>query len=311
MTSRLKIAIQKDGGRLTVSSKDFLEKIGFGFFDPGNKLSVVSRDGEAKIFFLRASDIAEKVSRGVVDLGIVGMNAVVGEYSKCKVKVIDGEPQIVIDRAARNKVHIFADLKFGNCRLVFAVPKNSKIRKFSDLASQRIATSFPKIVKVFLGNQKIKNYKIVQMAGSVEIAPETGEADAIADLVETGRTLADHGLQEIGGILESRALVIANQKFRKSKKGKIILDELKLRIDSVEKAADKKYAMLNCRENDLAAVERALPAADAPTILPLAKKGAVAVQAVMTEKEFWTALPQLKKAGAHDILLLNVEKIVA
>ena len=310
MAARLKIALQKNGGRLTEDSIKFLRSVGYGFSPVGDKLTVVSTGGEAQIFFMRAKDIPEKVYRGVVDIGIVGADVVASGYSKLEVLVENGQAKVRIDREANNKVFVFESLDFGSCRLAFASLKNSLIKGIKDLRNKRIATSYPQLVEAFLDKSGIDKYEIVDMSGSVEIAIESGEADAIADLVQTGRTLEAHNLQEIGGVFESQALIIANQKFRKSTKGKEILDNLRSRINAALLAADKKYLVLNCREKDLPKIKKIMPALEAPTILPLAKKGEFALQSVATEKEFWAVLPKLKKAGAKDILILNVEKII-
>jgi ATP phosphoribosyltransferase len=302
----LKIAIQKKGGKLHKDSVEFLNSLGYRISDFSDKLSVRTYEKDAQIFFLRSGDIPAKIAQGIIDLGIVGANTVAGKYTKLK----NEKALIQIDYAARNKIAIIENLEFGFCRLVLATPQNAKIKKIKDLTSKKIATSYPEIVKTFFSNSQIKNTKIILLSGSVEIAPESGEAEAIADLVETGKTLKMHNLREIKDIFKSQALLIANPKFAKSLQGKKVCAEIKMRLQAIQSASKKKYVMLNCTSKNLLKIEKILPSANAPTVLSLAKPDEFAVHSVLTEKEFWQILPQLKNAGARDILLLNIEKLI-
>ena len=286
MPSRLKIAIQKKG-RLSGQSLELLRKIGLKLAVNGQYLVLKCTDFPADVLLLRDDDIPAFVARGGADIGIVGQNVVI-ESGK--------------------KVREVLPLGFGRCRLAIAVREKSKLKTLKQLKNKTISTEYPNSTKKFFRKLGV-NIKLAEISGSAEIAPEMGLCDAIADIVDTGITLEAHNLVPLNPpIFESQAVLIASPKLSVVKKN--ILEELKNRIVAVREAGDKKYVMLNCREKNLTAVEKILPAMDAPTILPLAKKGEVAVHSVMTEKEFWDVLPKLKKAGAKDILLLNVEKLV-
>lgn len=286
MPSRLKIALQKKG-RLAEASFDLLKKIGLSFSANGQYLVLKCQDFPADILLLRDDDIPAFVARGSADLGIVGQNVI---------------------RESGKKVREVAPLGFGVCRLALAVPKGSKSKTIRGLKNATIATEYPNSTKKFFRAKKIP-IKLAELSGSAEIAPEMGVADAIADIVDTGTTLEAHGLIPLDPpIFRSEAVLIANPKLSKQKKD--LLGDLVARIEAVQAAGNKKYVMLNCREKDLAKIEKIMPCLEAPTILPLAKKGEYALQSVASEKEFWEALPKLKAAGAKDILLLNVEKIV-
>lgn len=285
MSTRLKIAIQKKG-RLAEQSFELLKKIGLNFDLAGQYLVRKCADFPADVVLLRDDDIPAFVSRGSADIGIVGQNVV--WESGAKVKEI-------------------STLGFGKCRLVVAVPKG-KLKSVKDLKGMTIGTEYPNSTKKFFQKLGIK-VALAEISGSAEIAPEMGLCAAIADIVDTGSTLEAHGLVPLDPpIFESEAVLIASPKI--SIKDQKLLKDLYGRIVAVQAAVDKKYVMLNCKEKDLAAIEKILPAMDAPTVLPLAKKGEVAVHSVMTEKEFWEVLPKLKKAGGKDVLLLNVEKLV-
>jgi len=264
-----------------------LKKIGLNFVANGQYLVLKCLDFPADILLLRDDDIPAFVARGSADIGIVGQNIV---YESGK------------------KVREIQKLGFGVCRLAVAVPKNSKFRKISDLKNSTIATEYPNSTKKFFRAKKIP-IRLAELSGSAEIAPEMGVADVIADIVDTGTTLEAHNLIAIEPpIFKSEAVLVANLKLSKAKKD--LLSDLQNRIAAVQKAVGKKYVVLNCSAKNLAKIEKIMPAFEAPTILPLAKKNEFALQSVASEKEFWMALPKLKAAGARDILLLNVEKIV-
>lgn len=286
MTARLKIALQKKG-RLADESFALLRKIGLSFVANGHYLVLKCTDFPADILLLRDDDIPAFVARGSADLGIVGQNVI---------------------RESGKKVREIAPLGFGVCRLAVAVPRGSKFKKITDLKNSTIATEYPNSTRKFFREMKIP-INLAELSGSAEIAPEMGVADAIADIVDTGTTLEAHNLVPLEpAIFRSEAALIADPKLSAAKKQ--LLVDLVARIEAVQKAADKKYVVLNCSEKNLAKIEKLLPALEAPTVLPLAKKGEFALQSVATEKDFWAALPRLKAAGAKDILLLNVEKIV-
>lgn len=139
-----------------------------------------------QILLLRQVDIPKMVERKKIEYGIVGKNC-----------VIEGNYKVKIDK----------EFEFGNCVLVLAVINNSKIKKVSQLSGKTIATSYPVLLKKYLKKQKI-NCKILELSGSVEIAPALGLADAICDLVQTGKTLVDNDLRQIECIFRSNAVMI-------------------------------------------------------------------------------------------------------
>jgi len=281
----IKIAVQKKG-RLADKSIQLLQKIGLEFEISEQKLSVKCTNYPAEILFIRDDDIPEFVRDGIADLGISGEN-------------------IVWEKTV--EVKNLLKLGFGNCALILAVPKKSKIKAVKDLAGSRIVTSYPQSAAKFLSQNKIKA-EIIKIAGSVELAPEIGLGNAIIDLVATGATLERHGLKPIMEIYKSEAVLIANPKSCLNKKEHI--EELLIRLKAVLASQGKKYVMLNVHKKNLLAIEKILPSLDAPTILPLAKEDELSVHTVMSESQFWQILSKLKQAGAKDILVLDIEKMV-
>lgn len=286
MSVRLKIAIQKKG-RLADFSFELLKKIGLNHATAGRNLILKCADFPADILLLRDDDIPSFVAGGSADIGIVGQN-------------------VVWESGA--KVQTLTPLGFGRCRLAIAVPKKSGITSIAKLKNATIGTEYLNSSRTFFKSKGIP-VTLTKLTGSAEIAPLLGACDAIVDIVDTGSTLETHGLIALDPpIFTSEAVLVGAPKLEKAKA--VLIGELLDRIAAVAAAAGKKYVMLNCRERNLPNIEKILPALDAPTVLPLAKKGEVAVHSVVTEQQFWTVLPRLKSAGARDILLLPVEKLV-
>ena len=200
---RLKIAIQKKG-RLSEASLAFLNSLGLRFTPNGHYLIQKCEDREIDLILLRDDDIPEYVNRGIADFAIIGQNVLL-------------EKQL--------NANIIRELDFAKCRLCIAVPEDSAIKTIKDLEGERIATTYPELLKEYLAKNNI-NSAIIPIQGSVEITPELNLADAICDVVQTGNTLKAHNLKPLVTILESKALLITNDVV---KKGKQELRELLLK----------------------------------------------------------------------------------
>lgn len=181
-----KIAIQKNG-KLSQASLNYLNSLGFKF-SLNNKIANSCDNCNLDVVLLRDDDIPQYVNQGWVDYGIVGKDVLL-ETNK--------------------DTQILQKLSFGRCSLILASPKNSPIKSILDLQNKRIATSYPNLTNKFLKDAGIKATLVV-LSGSVEIAPALGLADAIIDITETGRTLAENNLKILDVILNSEALLIAN-----------------------------------------------------------------------------------------------------
>jgi ATP phosphoribosyltransferase len=284
--NNLKLALQKKG-RLTEKSLELFENIGLDMEYSKDQLFARCKNFQLDVLFLRNDDIPEYVQDGVCDLGVVGRN-------------------IVVEQGA--EVEELINLGFGNCRLSIAVPNESPYQMIGDLNKKTIATSYPSTLKKYLNEQNVEA-DIVQLRGSVEIAPSLDLSDAIADLISTGRTLKRNGLRELDSILDSEALVIQRPNGLRSEK-KILIERLMLRIKSSLKARKTKYIVMNALESALPKIRKIVPGLDSPTIVPLDQKGMVAVHTVVEEEIFWDAMEKLKEAGATGILVLPIEKMI-
>ncbi len=286
INGNLKLAMQKDG-RLTDETFALLKNAGLEFESYQRRLFSTCRNFPLEILYLRDDDIPDYVERGVVDLGIIGQNNL---YEK------------------RPGVKKLLNLRFGFCSLIVAVPKESEIIDISGLKNKKIATSFPNSTINFFNKSNIK-VDVVQIKGSVEVAPILGVADAIADLISTGSTLALNDLKVLTKIYDSEAVLIANNKaFLNGKKD--LLRKLIIRIKGVLSAKNYKYIMMNAPENNLSKILKIVPGLKSPTVAPLAKNGWISIQTVIKEDIFWETIEKLKKVGASGIIVLPIEKII-
>ncbi len=282
---KLKLAIQKSG-RLYDDSMKLLKECGIDISNGVNKLKADANNYPLEVFFLRDDDIPQYVEDGVADIGFVGENVV---FEKKK-EVIQVEK-----------------LGFGKCRLSIAIGRNEEYIDSQFLQGKRIATSYPVIVQDFLNENNIKA-DIHEISGSVEIAPGIGLAEAICDLVSSGSTLFMNGLKEVEVILKSECTLIKNKNLSDFQQQ--LLDKLVFRIQSVKKAKNNKYVLLNAPNNNLDKIISLLPGMKSPTVLPLATAGWSSVHTVIKESDFWDIIEQLKDLGAQGILVVPIEKMI-
>jgi ATP phosphoribosyltransferase len=279
----LKIAIQKSG-RLNEKSVELLKNCGLSFENYKSSLISNVSNFPLEILFLRDDDIPEYVQDGIADLGIVGENVI---------------SETGVD------VSFLQMLGFGKCTLKLAVQTHSTVENISDLNGKSIATSYPVILKNFLDENKI-NAEIRTISGSVEIAPGLGLSDAIFDIVSTGGTLKSNGLKPFAEVMKSEAVLIG----RKGIENELLIVELIQRIQSVLRAKETKYVVLNAEAKNIDQILALLPGVKSPTVVPLAEEGWVAIHTVIPERDFWEKISLLKGAGAQGIVVMPIEKII-
>lgn len=285
--NRLKLAVQRSG-RLTEHTIGMLHQIGLSFESYGQKLFSQTRNFPLSILYARDDDIPDYVALETVDLGIVGRNLVHEQQSDVE--------------------ELFA-LGFGYCQLVVAVPNDSNITSPQDLANSRIATSYPESARKYFHSIGALP-EIIKISGSVEVAPALGVADAIVELTATGSSLQLNDLKSIHTILESEAVLIANKAAMNDPVKRENIDRLLLRIRAVNDASKFKYIMMNAPESALHDIRAVLPGLKAPTVVPLAEPGFVAIHTAIREDEFWDKIEQLRAAGASEILVSALDKLL-
>lgn len=292
---RLRIAMQKSG-RLTEPALDLLNRCGLSFRQSRDKLFCFGEGEPVDLLLVRDDDIPALIAQGVCDLGIVGRN-VLGEFQLTAGR--DIEP-----------LQEWRPLGFGRCRLSIAVPQEFDYQSPQHLAGRRIATSYPGLLGAWLGRHGVAA-GVVTLAGSVEIAPKLGTADAICDLVQSGGTLVANQLRETEVLLESEAVLAGPVTLPVDERGDMIELLLK-RLDGVIQVRESRLLLLQTSRASLEAVIRLLPGGPQPTLMPVAgQPDQLMLQALCAGEVSWRQLEEIKKAGAREMLVLPVEKMLA
>jgi ATP phosphoribosyltransferase len=265
---------------------------GLGPEQPGERaLAFPCRNAPIDVLLVRAADVPEYVRDGVVDCGITGADLV-------------RERGVEVDELLR--------LGFGGCTLEAAVPEEAAARELADLGGLRIATVFPRLAREELAARGIEA-ELVEVTGSVEVAPRLGLADAIVDLVSSGSTMRTNGLRSLGALFRSEAVLIGRRDDAGDDAGGGDGEgarRLATILRTVVDARGARYLMLNAPEASLDAICELVPGSRAPSVLPLAEPGMVAVHAVVPAADVWSLLPRLERAGASSILLVPVERML-
>lgn len=281
--------MQKDG-RLTDSTLALLRNCGLEFESYHNRLFAPCRNFPLSILYARDDDIPGFVAGGTVDLGVVGRNMLAEQHATTRVRELEA-------------------LGFGQCRLVVAVANEAPVHAPDDLRGKRVATTFPHMVTEYFTRLDVP-VEIVAIAGAVEMAPALGVAEAIADLTATGSSLLMHDLRPVATISESEAVLIAHPAALTDELRHATLDRLVLRLRSVLAARRFKYVMMNAPRRALPAIYSIVPGLRTPTVVPLADPEWVAVHTVVEESVFWDVIERLQAAGASEILVTPIEKLV-
>ncbi|WP_421786409.1 ATP phosphoribosyltransferase [Hyphobacterium sp.] len=291
---RLKLAVQSKG-RLSDGGMELLSKAGVRFAYGRDQLHRRADNMPLDLMLVRDDDIPSFVVGGACDYGIVGEN-------------------VLYEMQARSRryadLEVALPLGFAKCTLKLAAPKAGSIRSIADLAGRSVATSYPGLTRRYLDDRGI-SAEIVEMRGSVEVAPRMGIADAICDLVSSGATLEANGLAAFETVLESEAVLVRRSSSR-IPEIEAVAGTLIERMEGVIASAQTKYILLNAPKDRLKEIKDLIPGSDAPTIAQIADRDdVVAVHAVCRERVFWETLEKLRAAGARAILVLPIEKMMA
>ena len=187
--------------------------------------------------------------------------------------------------------------------------RDSPVTSPEQLLNARIATSYPNSARKFFASLG-GNPEIITISGSVEVAPSLGLADAVVELTATGSTLLLNALRQIPTLLESEAVLVANPAALADPARKANIDRILMRVDAVRSAKRFRYVMMNAPEAALPQIRQVIPGLKAPTVVPLADPGWVAVHTAIEESEFWDSVERLRAAGATEILVSPLEKLL-
>jgi ATP phosphoribosyltransferase len=275
----LRVALPNKGG-LAPSAAQMLREAGYRQRTDDKDLTCLDRDNEVEFFYLRPRDIATYVASGDLDLGITGRD-------------------MLVDGAAA--VDEVLDLDFGASTFRFAA-RPGRFAGIPALAGVRIATAYPGVVARFLAERGLAA-EVIRLDGAVENAVGLGLADAIADVVDTGGTLRQAGLEPVGEVVLRSSAVLVR---RVGADGDGPVTQLVRRLQGVLVA--RRYVMLayDVRADQLGDAVALTPGIESPTVSPLHREGWVAVQAMVLRTEVHKIMDELYEVGARAILVTDI-----
>jgi ATP phosphoribosyltransferase len=283
-------------GRLHEPTLELLERAGLHVEDGSDrKLYADTVDPEVQVLFARAADIPAYVADGAAAVGITGLDQV---------------------REHGADLADLLDLEFGRCRLVLAAPEDGPVRETADLEGGTVATEFPNVTRTFFEGTDVAP-DIVEVSGATELTPHVDMADAIVDITSTGTTLRMNRLAVVEEVLASSVRLFAHPERADDEK----VRQLETALGSVLAAEDKRYLMMNVPAGRLDTVEEVIPGMGGPTVMDVEGRAseddegadggdAVAVHVVVDEREVFETITRLKEAGASDILVTEIERLV-
>ncbi|GAB2913750.1 ATP phosphoribosyltransferase [Rhodococcus aerolatus] len=271
----LRVAVPNKGA-LSEQAAEVLTEAGYRRRSDSRDLTVLDNANQVEFFFLRPKDIAIYVGSGQLDLGITGRDLAAESGAE------------VSERLA---------LGFGASTFRYAAPAGQEWSA-TDLAGLRIATAFPRLVRTDLAQRGIEA-TVIRLDGAVEISIQLGVADAIADVVGTGRTLRQHDLVPFGDVLCDSEAVLVERTGSGPDRAR---DQLVARIQGVVVA--QQYLMLDydCPRELLDEAVRVTPGLESPTLAPMADEGWMAVRAMVSRREVNQVMDTLSALGAKAIL---------
>ena len=275
----LKVAIPNKGS-LSDSAIAMLKEAGYRQRTDARDLTLIDPDNEIEFYYLRPRDIAIYVASGELEVGITGRD-------------------LLIDSGAI-AAEILA-LDFGKSTFRFAAPVGTNL-SVPDLAGKRIATAYPGLVEQYFAKLAI-NVEVVRLDGAVESAVRLGVADAIADVVSTGGTLRQAGLEIFGDpILKSEAVLIERPKSDRSEEAETLLR----RLQGVVIARQYVLVDYDVQSEYLDAACALTPGIESPTISPLQRSNWNAVRAMVKRSDINRIMDDLWKVGARGILVTDI-----
>ena len=275
----LRIAVPNKGS-LADSSISILKEAGYRQRSDSRDLVLIDPQNNVEFYYLRPRDIAIYVGTGELEAGITGRD-------------------LLIDSGATSEEILSLD--FGRSTFRFAAPVGKNL-KLTDISGKRVATAYPGLVEDFLSKHAL-TASVVRLDGAVESSVRLGVADLIADVVSTGNTLKQAGLEVFGdAILNSEAILI-------KRAGSALNSELEILIRRLQGVVTARQYVLLDYDIPLVSVDEACaitPGLESPTISPLQKKDWVAVRAMVLRKDTNRLMDELWALGARGILVTDI-----
>lgn len=275
----LRVAVPNKGS-LAEGATAMLAAAGFRQRQDPKDLVLIDRAGGVEFYYLRPRDIAVYVGEGILDVGITGRDMLRDS----------GAPASEV-----------MELGFGQSTFRFAGPVGAHLN-LASLDGLRVATSYPGLLGAYLEANAV-SARLITLDGAVESAIRLGVADAIADVVDTGATLAKAGLELFGEpIMTSQAILITRPKARDD----AAIDHLLARLSGVIVARDYVLIDYDIADADLPGVTELTPGLESPTVSPLAKPGWSAVRALVPRRNAQQLMDDLWAGGARAILITEL-----
>lgn len=276
----LRVAVPNKGA-LSEAASGILAEAGYRKRSDPKDLSVIDVANDVEFYFLRPKDVAIYVGAGTLDLGITGRDLAADSGAE------------VIEEVA---------LGFGSSTFRYAGPADQDWA-VEDLAGKRIATSYPNLVRRDLAARRIEA-EIIRLDGAVEISIQLGVADAIADVVGSGRTLRLHDLTAFGDSLcDSEAVLIRNPETPEASKA---AKQFIARVQGV--VFGQQYVMIDydCPKSLLDAAVAKTPGLESPTVSPMLDPDWLAVRAMVPRKTHQSLMDDLSELGVRAILASDI-----
>ncbi|WP_219461302.1 ATP phosphoribosyltransferase [Nonomuraea rhizosphaerae] len=275
----LRLAVPNKGA-LSEAAQTMLKEAGYRPRKDSKELVVVDEDNGCELFFLRPRDIAVYVGEGTLDAGITGRDMLVDS----------GAP-----------VREVMPLGFGGSTFRLAA-KAGAMTSVKDLEGQRIATSYSGLLAKYLADEGV-DARVIKLDGAVETAIRLGVADAVADVVETGTTLRNVGLEVFGEpIMRSEAVLIRGDGAPDSSG----VQQLVRRLQGVLHARDYVMMDYDIRAERIEEAIALTPGMEGPTVSPLHREGWVAVRVMVRRRGHQQVMDQLWEIGARAILATDI-----
>ena len=275
----LRIAVPNKGS-LADSSISILKEAGYRQRSDSRDLVLIDPENSVEFYYLRPRDIAIYVGTGELEAGITGRD-------------------LLIDSGATSEEILSLD--FGRSTFRFAAPVGKNM-KLADISDKRVATAYPGLVEDFLRKNAL-SASVVRLDGAVESSVRLGVADLIADVVSTGNTLKQAGLEIFGdAILISEAVLI-------KRAGGVLNPELEILMRRLQGVVTARQYVLLDYDIPVVSVDKACaitPGLESPTISPLQKKDWVAVRAMVLRKDTNRLMYELWALGARGILVTDI-----
>lgn len=283
----LRVALPNKG-TLAEPAATMMREAGYRQRSDSRDLSMQDDENEIEFFYLRPKDIATYVGSGDLQLGVTGADLM--EESGSQVQTV-------------------LELGFGQSKFRYAAPDDGKIASLTDLEGKTIATSYPRLVRSHLARNRVRA-EIVKLDGAVEISVQLGLADAIADVVSSGRTLRQHNLTVIGEAIAQSEATLIEREPRPDREESVDIKAEKIvfieRLRGVVYA--RQYLMLDydCRNELLDRAKKISPGLQAPTVSPLTEAGWSAVRSMVFKRDVNRVMDQLAQLGARAILASEI-----